>query len=277
MKQPSSIAIFAVITLVAACASDRTLAPRGTVLTDQRVSTDVASSSGDAIASDIQGLETILTTAGANGGDIAKTAGPRPSENSSCAYSGGTGWWTCSPASENGVITARSYEYLDAAGKPMQFYNDLSTETVKHQIKSDGTVSRDTTFSGVIHRTRSTSVSGLTGKETSRKWNSAGASSDTVVHKDNGSTRKYAGTAADSLKNVIFPYPHTKDSYPLSGVSIRVTNYIVTATGKTTETRSVSRRVVTTYNGTADVQILLGTTTCTLHLDTHKVDGCVTK
>jgi hypothetical protein len=117
-------------------------------------------------------------------------------------------------------------------------------------------------------------VSGLLGAETTRRWDGYGASADTNTHHDAISTRRYAGRSSDSLKAVVYPQPRTHGSFPLSGSTIRVVNFTVTSTGRGIETRSVDRRVVTTYNGTADARIQSGTVTCTLHLDTHKVDGC---
>src|SRR5205823_14440786 len=118
-------------------------------------------------------------------------------------------------------------------------------------------------------------IAGLLGVETTRRWYGFGASADTNTHRSALTTRTYAGTAVDSLKAVVYPQPMTATSYPLSGTMIRVVKYLVTSRGRNgTEQRSVNRRVVTTYNGSAAVQIQTGSVTCTLHLDTHTVDGC---
>jgi hypothetical protein len=78
----------------------------------------------------------------------------------------------------------------------------------------------------------------------------------------------------DTLKAVTFVDERAAHPYPLSGAAIRVVDYTVLSTGKQTETTTVHKRVVVTFNGTADVPISLGDYSCILHLDTHKVDGC---
>jgi hypothetical protein len=78
----------------------------------------------------------------------------------------------------------------------------------------------------------------------------------------------------DTLKAVTFVDERATHPYPLSGVAVRVVDYTVVSTGKQVETTTVHKRVVVTFNGTADVPISLGDYGCVLHLDTHKVDGC---
>lgn len=267
------IANAAAAALVAGCNSDRAYAPPDTVLTDRQVSMDVANSAGDAIASDLQSLDDGASLSGVNfsinidaaRGDAQSTAAP-------CTYSAGR--WSCAAVVSNGVTTARSYAYYDANGQPMQTLDNLKTASINYQFSMNGTHVRDSTFTETTHRTRNVTVSGLLGAETTRRWDGYGASADTNTHHDAVSTRRYAGKSADSLKAVVYPQPRPRGSFPLSGSIIRVVNYTVTSTGKGIETRSVDRRVVTTYNGTALAKIQSGTVTCTLHLDTHKVDGC---
>lgn len=267
--------LFASIAL--ACNSDRASAPADTVLTDQQVSHDVAVSEGEAAAQD---LSSLLNSANVAGGSLSvQSAEPRggsfdlmASASSACAYDSGR--WSCAPVTENGLTVIRSYAFYDAAGQPTKVRDDLTTASVNFQLSVHGTVSRDTTFSGVVHRTRNVTVSGLLGHETTRKWTGFGTSADTNTHRSAQTTRTYAGTSVDSLKAVVYPQPRTADSYPLSGTMVRVVSYLVTSRGKGLERRSVDRRVVITYNGTANAQLQSGTTTCTLHLDTRKVDGC---
>jgi hypothetical protein len=156
----------------------------------------------------------------------------------------------------------------------MKIRNDLTTASVNFEFSMNGVVARDTTFSGVVHRTRNITVSGLLGNETTRRWDGFGASADTNTHRSALTTRNYAGRSLDSLKAVVYAQPRTPSSYPLSGMMVRSVAYLVTSVGRGTERRSVDRRVVITYNGTANAQLQTGTVTCTLHLDTHKVDGC---
>jgi len=115
-------------------------------------------------------------------------------------------------------------------------------------------------------------VSGFLGPN--RIWNGFGSSADTNSYKADLSTRKYTGLSVDTLKAVTFVDERAAHPYPLSGVAIRVVDYVVVSTGKQVETTTVHKRVVVTFNGTADVPISLGDYSCVLHLDTRKVDGC---
>lgn len=257
---------------LAACSTDRTLAPKGTVLTDSRVTADVAVSSGDAVAWDFDRLEGIISTAGANL-VLDKSARATPWQDPTCTYSTQPGRWNCTTKLDNGLMVSRSYSYADASGKAMRQYDELLTESVNYQSKSDGSLSRDSSYSALVHRSRTVVLSGLTGRESIRKWNVAGTSADTVTHRDDGSVRRYIGVTSDSLQNVVIPYPHTTISWPLSGTSVRTANFVVSTVGKS-ESRSVVRRAVVVFNGTSSASIQIGATKCVLHLDTHNVDGC---
>jgi len=274
---PAAAVAALIVSAVAACNSDRAYAPPDTVLTDQQVSRDVAVSAGEATSRDLDLLGSsadllggtfsvqVPTDRGASLEVVSPTSAP-------CTYS--TGRWSCPPVIEKGLTIVRSYAFFDAAGQPMKVRDDLTTASTNFQRSVNGSVSRDTTYSGVVHHTRNETVSGLLGRETTRRWDGFGASADTNTHHSGTTTRTYAGTALDSLKAVVYPQPRTSASYPLSGTAVHVVRYLVTSTGRSTERRSVDRRVVVTYNGTAAAQMQVGTVTCTLHLDTHRVDGC---
>jgi hypothetical protein len=252
---------------VLACNSDRAYAPPDTVLTDQQVSRDVAVSEGEATAADLSALE---RSAGIT--RITASLVPDNPPASNCSYSATE--WTCAPVIERGLTVVRSYSYRDSSGQAMQAFDELKTASANFKVSINGIVSRDTSFSGVVHRTQNITVSGLLGDETTRRWRGVGSSADTNTHRDFTSTRRYAGKSIDSLKAVVFPQPRMPGSYPLRGSTVRVVSYNVTSTGKNAERRSVDRRVVTTYNGTAEARIESGSVVCTLHLDTHRVDGC---
>jgi hypothetical protein len=259
--------------VVAGCNSDRSYAPPDTVLTDRQVSIDVANSVGEAIATDLQSLDDAASLSGVTFSiNIDQARGDGQTTTSPCTYAAGR--WSCAGVYANGLTFTRSYAYYDASGQPMQTLDNLKTASINYQLSVNGTYVRDTTFTGTTHRSRNVTVSGLLGAETTRRWDGYGASADTNTHHDAISTRRYTGKSTDSLKAVVYPQPRTHGSFPLSGSSIRTVNFTVTSTGRGIETRSVDRRVVTTYNGTALAKIQSGTVTCTLHLDTHQVDGC---
>lgn len=196
--------------------------------------------------------------------------GDQPGGSETCTFSSVTQLYTCTKSSQESIV--RSYGFFDADGKPMASFVRGVTASIHYLVKIDGSISVDSTFTGVKHSLRDQIVSGLLGN--TRIWNGFGSSADTNTHRGPLSTRTYAGLAVDTLKAVTFAAERSTEPYPLSGVSVRVVNYTVVSTGRQTETTTVSKRVVVTFNGTADVPITLGDYSCTLHLDTKKVDGC---
>jgi len=243
-----------------ACSSDRAYSPPGTVLTDVRVSEDVAVTAGLAASASIA--------------DEAQS----PSDHGTttkCTYAATTGLWACAPnVNMQGLTATRTYQYFDRAGLPMQYYDSLATARIEYTSKSDGPIGNGTAVAGITHRTAAQTLSGLIGAETTREWDGFGVSADTVTYHDASGTRRYAGVQLDSVKKVVYAQPRLRGSYPVSGQIVRVANYLVTQQGDGSESRSVLRTIVTTFNGTATVPLRLGAIFCTLHLDTHAVDGC---
>ncbi|MGI8547229.1 MAG: hypothetical protein ACR2M1_07830 [Gemmatimonadaceae bacterium] len=286
-RATSSLVGLATLSLAIAatgCSSDRSLAPSGTVLIDAQVSADIAANGGNAAVADLQDRDQYLLQMGmlpnhVGGAPVAHGDGSPPPNDASaapkCDYSEASGHWSCAPfTNARGLTVTRSYAFFNAAGGHMQRFSESATAKVSYQTEKHGPVGDGGKFSGVTHRTNNETTSGLLGAETTRVWDGAGVSADTVTYRDSTTARHYAGVRLDSLKGVTFVHPRVAGTYPRSGQTVQVSNYTVTSTGKSTETRSVSRRVVTTYNGTEQASMQSGKLTCTLHLDTGKVDGC---
>lgn len=257
--------------LLAACSSDRSYAPPGTVLTDARVSIDVAANAGVAMAGELQDQSDYVAQAGlASGaeGQSATHAGP------TCTLDPASSRWSCAPfVDENGLTTTRSFTYFDAHGVPMAQYDTTTTARIDYRTTVVGPIGDNVHVYGMTHRTSDQTASGLLGAETTRVWDGVGVSADTVTFRDSSGTRRYAGVRVDTLRALTWPQPRQRGAFPLSGQTIQVANFTVTSQ-PSNETRSVMRRVVTTYNGTATASIDAGHVTCMLHLDTHSVDGC---
>jgi hypothetical protein len=192
---------------------------------------------------------------------------PTPAE---CSFNAASLIYNCAKSAE-GKSVVRSYQFLDAAGNPMEKFVRGTTESIHHLVKTDASESHENS-SSVSHSLRDWTVSGFLGPN--RIFNGFGSNADTSTRREELSSRKYTGLSVDTLKAVTFVDERAAHPYPLSGVAIRVVDYTVVATGKQLETITVHKRVVVTFNGTADVPISLGDYSCVLHLDTHKVDGC---
>ena len=283
-----TICIFGIIATGAGCSSDRAYVPPGTVLTDAQVSADVAGSAGMAAASSLDEQGNFVGDVGISPGmnttgHLVPAGNGQPPSGSntqaatpSCTFSAKTAAWNCAPfLNAKGQTLVRSFAYFDGSGNSMETYSSTTTERIQYDSQLDGPVGDGSTMTGMTHRRQEQILTGLSGKEVTRTWNGAGTSADTTDYHTESVSRHYVGAEVDSMKNVVYPQPRVLGSYPLSGEMVRVANYTATAIGKATESRSVSRRVVTTFNGTANVTIKSGKVTCTLHLDTRKVDGCV--
>src|SRR6266581_3917996 len=195
---------------------------------------------------------------------------PAPQNPESCSFNAAALIYSCLKSGE-GKSVVKSYQFLDALGNPMEKFVKGATESIHYLVKTDGSESKDN-YTSVSHSLRDVTVSGFLGPN--RVWNGFGSSADTNSYKEDLATRKYTGSSVDTLKAVTFVDERATHPYPLSGVALRVVDYTVVSTGKQLETTTVHKRVVVTFNGTANVPISLGDYSCVLHLDTHKVDSC---
>lgn len=266
-----------------ACSSDRSYSPPGTVLTDTRVSEDLAITAGMAATTSIDDQGEYLTNTGIapNGAVLVPTASA-PSAGAGvaptkpvCTYGATAGLWFCAPfVNRRGLTVVWNIGYADQSGRPMQHYDSLATASIEYKFSSEGPVGNGTSISGIAHKSGEQTLSGLLGHEATRAWNGVAVSADTTIYNDVSGMRRYAGVQVDSVKGVVYVQPRAPGNYPLSGEIVRVANFLVTTSGNGSETRSISRIITTTFNGTAAVAIRIGAISCTLHLDKRTVDGC---
>jgi len=303
------IALAAGLMLASGCSGDNPAAPSnasgtGSIPLASAIQSDIAASAGNAIATDLEAL--IANQAAAVGSFAILTPSLTPSRDDQpsspppppaaeqpkppastppsgepspapiaptsdqCTFDAAALIYSCT-RSGDGQTFVKSYQFLDASGHAMEKFVRGTTESIQYRLKTDASEAKEN-GSSANHSLRYLNVSGFLGPN--RIWNGFGSSADTSVRKEELSTRKYTGLSVDTLKAVTFVDERATHPYPLSGVAIRVVDYTVIATGKQTETTTVHKRVVVTFNGTADVSISLGDYSCVLHLDTHKVDGC---
>ncbi len=195
---------------------------------------------------------------------------PAPANPEGCSFDAPSLIYSCTKSLE-GKSVVKSYQFLDASGNPMERFVKGTTESIHYLVRTNASESSDNS-SSISHSLRDLTVSGFLGPN--RIWNGFGSNADTSSRRGELASRKYTGLSVDTLKAVTFVDERSIHPYPLSGVAIRVVDYTVVSTGKQLETTTVHKRVVVTFNGTANVPISLGDYSCVLHLDTHKVDGC---
>lgn len=246
MKTTRLIYALAAVTGLAACTDVN--APSD--LTDTQIAADLAQSSGDAIATDI-------TQAIQNEGSFAGA----PALNAA------------GMAQDTSALTVvRTRTCYDAQHAVVQCGPGAVSMRVTATI--DGTVQRDN-FTGIIHRTRDMTISGLGANSTTRTHNGFGTSNDTTTFTGSRGTRHAEESTSDSVVNLVFQLPHSSNPWPISGQIIRNVDATITLTraDNTTVTRIIDRRVVVTFPADAqgNVAIQVGDLSCSLNLVTHHV------
>ncbi len=264
-----------------ACSSDM-IGPNG--IDGAAINADVAATSGDAVASEVASFSDNIAAAGSftmvtpsyNLSAPGNLMSGQPSFGAvspTCSFAAGR--YSCSAATEQGLNVTRSFAFYDAAGQSLQVFDSTKVESVNFQAQIDGSFERDIVWTAQVHRTRNNTVSGLISMKPQRKWNGVGSGADTVSHLGLDGIRTLAGHAVDTVTNVVMPGRDAGNNIPLSGTVVIVADYTASQLGAlgTTSTQ-VTRRVVVTFNGTVTPTLQIGAMTCTLHLDTHTVDGC---
>lgn len=272
----ATLAATAAVVTLAAC-GDAT-APASPSLSDAQIAADVAATAGDAIAGAVLDLGDDQTAAGltASVADLSTT--DAAAAVTGCPYDAASQTHVCSRVTERGLEVTRTYQFRDAAATPMQNYDAANTASIYFTHAADGTVTATTatgvTWTGATHRSGQRTVTGLLGDETQRVWNGTGETHDTTDYAGTGGTRHYAGASTETTRDVVMALPRASFPYPQSGTITRTTQLTLTITGTRDVTKTVSRTIVATFNGTALVPIRVNDVTCTLNLDTHKVTGC---
>jgi len=262
-----------------ACSSDLAGPP---ALDDAQIDADIAANSGAAVVSQIVGFNDDVTAAGSFtmiAPSFSVSAAGNPTGKASvgisptCSYAAGR--YTCAATTEQGLSVSRSFAFYDAQGNTVQNYSPTTVESVNFQAQIDGNFQRDIVWTAGVHRTRNVTVSGLISMSPQRKWNGTGTGADTVMHIGLDGIRSLAGTATETVSNVVMPGPNAASQIPLSGSITLAVNYTASLQGVTASvSKEVQRTIVVTFNGTQTATLQIGTLTCQLHLDTATVNSC---
>ncbi len=241
----------------------------GALLTDRQVTADVAVSAGAAIVDDLGEMVSPLSFQGLAPEPRFHLFGFPP-----------------------GVSVTRTRTCFDVNGDPQPFCDPATTASMLLTMDMDGSFTRvadgprgTDSMTASLHRTRTLTVSGLLGTETSRTHDGVGTADDTTrfkgVHQNVTVERLVEESAVDSVQSVVFDLPHAANPFPVSGSIVRrVSGDITLTVNDSTATRSFTRRIAVTFpadgqgNVTMTVTVNGTTKTCLLNLVTRRVTGC---
>ena len=263
---PTRLIALALAAGLAACADST--APRNSV-TDAQLTIDAADDAGDATVLDLS----LMIGSEAQAGLALASAAPLgfSSQTASCTYSAGVGRFLCpTVTTQEGLSLDRSYAVY-AGGAAQSSYSASATDSINFQTLLMGALARDARSAWINH-TRTMTVSGLAGTETQRTWNGTGVRSDSAHVTENSVARRSKFHSVDVISNVVFRLPRSANPYPQSGAithDITVSATIDRAGGQ--NTRTATRHVVVTFNGTSTAAMTIGTRSCTIDLVTRSV------
>lgn len=262
-RNTTRLLLTALVAGAAACADST--APTHT-LTDAALTRDAASDAADATTQDLGVMLGGELLAG-----MPMLSAAQVSQPGGCVFSASTGRFACPTiTTPDGLTLERSYAiYANGVAQPS--YDATATDSMNFQTALSGTLSRDGRTAW-LNTMRTMTVSGLAGAETQRSWSGVGTRSDSAHVVNDGVARRTRMRSVDQISKVVYALPRLSNPYPKSGTithDMTLTSTADNATG--TNTRTVTRHVVVTFNGTSTASVMVGTTACTLDLATRKL------
>ena len=250
--------------LMAACSDTAAPAPDA----DDVLTEDIAFSSAAAVTGDVVGgVDGDAATLGQPG----RLGGPpRAFDRANCPYVPETGWHECTMQSPGGMSITHAYAFLTDDGTPQERFDPVTTESIRSRMSRSGTMITPRLELTIDHE-RSTTVSGLAGAETRHILNGTGTRDDLRRSREDGVRRSGTLTSRDTITDVVRLLPAAEHPWPASGTIVHNIAATQTVEGDRTVTRSRSRRVVVTFNGTSLVPMTVGDRQFTLDLATGRV------
>jgi hypothetical protein len=269
MKKAAALfatAVAAVATLSLAACGDTT-EPGLNLFNDSTTTVDIAASSGDAMATSVQGMIDNETAAGGGADFVSSSASLDVTK---------TGDWnrnkTCLDA--NNAVVANCLPFSSVKKIVIQ-----ATLNVSRSGTSQTNGGAAATWTGAVHRSwNDTTTRNFTNTtETSRTHNGNEVVHDTTTFTDAKMSRLMAEAAHDSSKNIVFNLPRSQNPWPASGSLVRVDSVHVAITaGDKSVTKDLVRTVTVAFPADAQGNVVLTVNgkTCNLNLVTHVVSAC---
>ncbi|MGH7664646.1 MAG: hypothetical protein ACRENI_10190 [Gemmatimonadaceae bacterium] len=239
---------------------------------DDQLIRDLAVSAGDAIATEVGvflGSEMTLHDGATSSVSVGSAnASARRSEN--CTFDGGSGRFNCTVVTDRGLTITRSFALYDAGGNAQDHYDRHTTASADFHTTVTGTLERDG-YTATVARSADATLSGLEGSETSRSWNGASSAEVSAEHVSDAGLRRYEKLATGTVSAVVVGVPRSENPWPISGSIAHHVTVTRTREGATDVSRTASRRVVVTFNGTQFVPLTVNDIAFTLDLATGKI------
>jgi hypothetical protein len=262
MKSRTVVHLAAAAGLLALAACSESTSPSASLVDQTTLTNDVASTSGDAIAADVN---TISTNEGFAGFSAPVVQGSPTAVNDSVSYS-----------------YTRTRTCYDATGAGTTCGTSLVRTAVVHVQFSwfrDDTAANGAVFTGAISRVADdTLFRNYTGTtETSRTHDGNSRGSDTTSFIGPNVTRLYQESGNDSVEAVTYNLPRSTNLWPISGKIVRNVSVHATFTSATrSSTTDVTKRIEVDFppDNQGNVVLKIDTKTCNLNLFTHHVSNC---
>jgi hypothetical protein len=196
--------------------------------------------------------------------------GHRPFDSTAvatCAFDAATSRVACTPVTNRGITSTRSYKFTNAAGVVQQSRDSL-TNTINTQTTVAGTlVRRDSSTSVVAHASDRT-VSGLAKGTTQVTLVGTTSGKETTTGVSDAGNFTSVRISGDTATGIVIPVENGRPTYPTAGTVVRSMSITMTVVGSAPA--SSARREVVTYDGSATAKVVItqdGTTkNCTLPL-----------
>jgi hypothetical protein len=292
LKFTTSLGAAILVAALAACSGSATSPNNNSSnqVSDQQISTDVA----NATSPDAAGDAADFSTEGNSGADFGLAAIGRP--GSMVMGSTVHAMTACGPSTTVMVQLVWGADNQDTVdfNRTREWFADgacASTWTPSvDSVEWVGTWAEDlSNLSGTstlgVGRVRNSSVYGAASgsvtpldSATTHIWNANAVVNDTIHYQGTVNTRNYVGLAYDTAASVTFNHPRAGEIYPASGTWTRWATWNLNVTGAITETKTVQRHILVTFNGTQFVTLdVLDVTSgavvlkCTVDLNTHRI------